>query len=36
MIGLYVIVTSLVFFTSTVVYTRFMGKQLKADQQNEE
>jgi len=29
MIGLYVIVTSLVFFTGTVIYTRFMGKQLK-------
>ncbi len=30
MIGLYVIVTSLVFFTGTVLYTRYMGKQLKA------
>ncbi|MBT8119258.1 MAG: DUF2069 domain-containing protein [Gammaproteobacteria bacterium] len=30
MIGLYVIFTSLVFFTGTVVYTRYMGKQLKA------
>ena len=29
MIGLYVIFTSLVFFTGTVVYTRFMGKHLK-------
>ena len=29
MIGLYVIVTSLVFFTGTVLYTRYMGKQLK-------
>ena len=29
MIGLYVIVTSLVFFTGTVIYTRFMGKQMK-------
>ena len=29
MIGLYVIVTSLVFFTGTVIYTRFMGKLLK-------
>lgn len=29
MIGLYVIFTSLVFFTGTVVYTRFMGKQQK-------
>jgi len=29
-IGLYVIFTSLVFFTGTVIYTRFMGKQLKA------
>jgi uncharacterized membrane protein len=36
MIGLYVIVTSLVFFTGTVVYTRFMGKQVKAHQQDEE
>jgi len=36
LIGLYVIVTSLSFFTGTVVYTRFMGKQLKAEQQNEE
>lgn len=30
MIGLYVIFTSLVFFLGTVLYTRFMGKQLKA------
>jgi len=29
MIGLYVIFTSLVFFTGTVVYTRYMGKQQK-------
>ena len=29
MIGLYVILTSLVFFLGTVIYTRFMGKQLK-------
>jgi uncharacterized membrane protein len=31
MIGLFVIVTSLVFFTGCVIYTRFMGKQMKAD-----
>ena len=36
LIGLYVIITSLAFFTGTVVYTRFMGKQLKAEQQNVE
>ena len=30
MIGLFVIFASLVFFTGTVVYTRFMGKQMKA------
>ena len=35
-IGLYVIITSLVFFTGTVIYTRFMGKQLKAEKQDEE
>ena len=29
-IGLYVIFTSLVFFLGTVLYTRFMGKQMKA------
>jgi uncharacterized membrane protein len=29
MIGLYVIATSLVFFMGTVIYTRFMGKQMK-------
>jgi len=34
MIGLYVIATSLTFFAGTVIYTRFMGKQLKAEQQN--
>lgn len=28
-IGLYVIFTSLVFFLGTVLYTRFMGKQMK-------
>ena len=31
MIGLYVIFTSLVFFLGTVFYTRFMGKQMQAD-----
>ena len=30
MIGLYVIFTSLMFFLGTVLYTRFMGKRLKA------
>ena len=30
MIGLYVIFTSLMFFTGTAVYTRYMGKQMKA------
>ncbi len=30
MIGLFVIFTSLVFFLGTVIYTRFMGKQMKA------
>ncbi len=30
MIGLYVIFTSLVFFTGTVIYTRYMGQQVKA------
>jgi uncharacterized membrane protein len=29
-IGLFVIFTSLVFFLGTVLYTRFMGRQLKA------
>lgn len=29
MIGLFVIFTSLVFFTGTVLYTRYMGKQQK-------
>lgn len=29
-IGLYVIFTSLLFFLGTVIYTRFMGRQLKA------
>ncbi len=29
MIGLYVVFTSLVFFLGTVLYTRFMGKQMK-------
>ena len=29
-IGLFVIFTSLVFFSGTVIYTRFMGKQMKA------
>jgi uncharacterized membrane protein len=29
MIGLYIIFTSLVFFLGTVIYTRFMGKQMK-------
>jgi len=31
MIGLFVIVTSLVFFSGCVIYTRFMGKQMKAE-----
>jgi uncharacterized membrane protein len=31
LIGLFVIVTSLVFFTGCVIYTRFMGKQQKAE-----
>ncbi len=30
MIGLFVIFTSLVFFLGTVLYTRFMGKQINA------
>jgi uncharacterized membrane protein len=30
MIGLYVIFTSLVFFLGTVLYTRYMGKQMQA------
>lgn len=29
MIGLYVIFTSLMFFTGTVLYTRYMGKRMK-------
>ena len=29
-IGLFVIFTSLVFFSGTVIYTRFMGKQMKS------
>ncbi len=35
-IGLYVISTSLLFFTGTVIYTRFMGKQLAVQNQNNE
>lgn len=35
MIGIFVIVTSLMFFTGTVIYTRFMGKQLKADKDSD-
>jgi len=31
-IGLFVIFTSLVFFLGTVVYTRYMGKQLKVQE----
>jgi uncharacterized membrane protein len=34
-IGLFVIVTSLVFFAGCVIYTRFMGKQLKAGSADE-
>ena len=34
MIGLYVITTSLVFFTGTVLYTRYMGKRLKESSSN--
>ena len=30
MIGLYVVFTSLVFFLGTVLYTRFMGKQMQS------
>ena len=30
MIGLYVVFTSLTFFLGTVLYTRFMGKQMQA------
>ncbi|MCK5394369.1 MAG: DUF2069 domain-containing protein [Gammaproteobacteria bacterium] len=30
MIGLYVIFTSLVFFTGTAVYTRYMGRKMSA------
>jgi uncharacterized membrane protein len=36
LIGLYVITTSLAFFSGTVLYTRYMGKQQKAERQNEE
>ena len=36
MIGLYVIFTSLVFFTGTVIYTRYMGKQLKESSSSSE
>jgi uncharacterized membrane protein len=35
MIGLYVIFTSLVFFLGTVLYTRFMGKQMKAQESSD-
>jgi uncharacterized membrane protein len=35
MIGLFVIVTSLLFFTGCVIYTRFMGKQMKAEASGE-
>ncbi len=35
MIGLYVIVTSLTFFLGTVLYTRYMGKQQKAQSTSE-
>lgn len=35
MIGLYVIVTSLLFFTGCVIYTRYKGKQLKAQEKPE-
>lgn len=31
-IGLYIILSSLVFFTGCVIYTRFTGKKMKADQ----
>ena len=31
MIGLYVISTSLIFFVGTVLYTRYMGRQMKAN-----
>jgi len=34
MIGLYVIFTSLMFFTGCVIYTRYMGKQLKAQEKS--
>ena len=36
MIGLYVIFTSLVFFLGTVLYTRFMGKQMQAGDSSSE
>jgi len=35
MIGLYVIFTSLVFFLGTVLYVRFMGKQMQAENSSE-
>ena len=35
MIGLYVIFTSLMFFLGTVLYTRFMGKQMKAQESSD-
>lgn len=35
MIGLYVIFTSLVFFLGTVLYTRFMGKQMKTQESSD-
>ena len=35
MIGLYVIFTSLMFFTGTAMYTRFRGKQLNAEKTSE-
>lgn len=35
MIGLYVIFTSLVFFLGTVLYTRFMGKQMRAQESSD-
>lgn len=35
MIGLYVIATSLLFFSGCVIYTRFMGKRMKAEASGE-
>lgn len=35
MIGLYVIFTSLTFFLGTVLYTRYMGRQVKAQSASE-